>query len=318
MFSHLLMAGGASAAPVSALPQGWYLGSCGNTGVFKIAYSETYSGTWARVTVANEVLQFATDGIVLVAVGAGGLCLYTEDGETWETVDLGITARIKTLCYDGTAFVCVANGGTSYSSLDGKTWSSLGTAYSSVAGYGIDPYQMETDGAGTLVIHTAENGKIMTSTNHGASWTTRVSEAGRYMRGGAFNGTSFIVGGDFGTLYTATDASSWASNSTPSGSDIGYRGWGGNGIFMWCNDGYGLKVGSAWNSMATKISNFTTPYGTQPGFWDSENNIWMMNGVLGGTTYFKYSTDSGNNWSNVSNYPFSATVGGAAVICVRY
>lgn len=151
-----------------------------------------------------------TPALLWVAVGDGGVTVYSNDGNYWYTgrPALGNPA-LRSLTHAGGTFVAVGDGGTIISSTDGINWTTQ-TSISSNNLRGVTH--------GNNYVAVGDSGTILTSTN-GASWS-QVYASGistfNNLRQVASVGSLYVAVGDAGTIVTSKDnGATWIAQTLP-------------------------------------------------------------------------------------------------------
>ncbi len=154
---------------------------------------------------------------VLGGAANGATKLYvTTLGQSWSAQTLSNSITFNDIACDGTGhFVVVGNGGVILTSSNGTTWSSPTSIITGTDLTGISYVN-------NLFIATCTNGKILTSSDQGATWATAATTASGGLYGAEAvygNGAYVMPGGSAGfpsgpSLWSSTDASTWANRNT--------------------------------------------------------------------------------------------------------
>jgi hypothetical protein len=162
----------------------------------------------------NDLSGVASNGSLLVTVGAGGTILTSADGASWSAQFSGTASYLRRVIWTGTEFIAVGEGGTILTSPDGKNW----TAQSS----GTTVELSSVVWTGTQFVAVGNSDQILTSPD-GRLWTEQSSgTSGASLFGVAFNGSQLvavgttIVGGDTfeDIVVTSTDGITWINRSS--------------------------------------------------------------------------------------------------------
>jgi photosystem II stability/assembly factor-like uncharacterized protein len=105
--------------------------------------------------VTHTLYGAASSPFRLVAVGAGGTVLTSDDGgTTWSQQSSGTPYTLRSVAWTGAEFVATGNNGTAVRSTDGLNWTVQATPYTDVL-FGSDPFHLQamswTDSGGRLV-----------------------------------------------------------------------------------------------------------------------------------------------------------------------
>ena len=181
--------------------------------------------TWtARSSGVTSVLYGVTFGLSkFVVVGGGGVVLTSTDGTTWTkptTTGLPV-ASIRGIAASNNLYVAAGDpydsSGTGttyvYTSTDATTWTARTTATH------MEPtLRVAYPGDGYFYM-LGSSGSLARSSN-GTSWSPVLAPGGRGAPGNgqsnmlttvAYNGTMWVAGGQFGSIFTSTDGFTWTS-----------------------------------------------------------------------------------------------------------
>lgn len=153
-----------------------------------------------------------TPELLWVAVGDGGVTVYSNDGNYWYQGGSAGNSALRSLTHAGGTFVAVGDGGTIVSSIDGINWTPQ-TSNSSNNLNGVTH--------GGIYVAVGDSGTILTSGN-GGTWYP-VSASGistlNKLRQVASFGSLYVAVGDAGTIVTSKDGANWYTQTlqTPSG-----------------------------------------------------------------------------------------------------
>lgn len=223
---------------------------------------------------------------------------------TWSQVNIGKPGKlfVSSVAYGNGVWVAVGQGGFIATSPDGKKWTKRS------AGIKRD-FNDVAYGNGRFVAvckapDTGSGAKIWVSTNNGATWSYRNSDASgdtisMGLHSVAFdgNGTFVAVGGLSGKITRSHDAGETWHVATPSGSDSwnGLYGVGfGNGSWLACGYNMVLKstdAGATWSIISTTKGGRAVTYG---------NSRWLMTDVWNSKMYW---SSNGTTWTNAVRAP---------------
>lgn len=167
-----------------------------------------------------------------IASGTNGYVFISEDGNSWESINIGIDVDIFSLAVsDDGVIIGVGTGGTIIYSSDGRTWLKV---VDGIAEYNyflkVNAYDyLVTENGDKIIIGTnvgegdlyavtynstlkkfiavGDSGRVVTSSD-GNVWTRQSSNTTETLRGIASNGDLVVVG-DSGTIIKSSDAVTW-------------------------------------------------------------------------------------------------------------
>ena len=185
-----------------------------------ILYSDDYGATWSEIDdpefgSAIYFLAYLEDGIALAGT-AGGVILYSDDyGATWSEIDdPEFGSAIYSLAYlgNGIALAGADDGMILYSDDYGATWSEINSqsGYSIYSLAYIPPDETFENGvvlAGTGMAGAAgDYGKILLSTDYGATWSDRDERFDYFIYSLAYLGNGIALAGTSGgKILRSTD-----------------------------------------------------------------------------------------------------------------
>jgi photosystem II stability/assembly factor-like uncharacterized protein len=143
----------------------------------------------------------------IIAVGAGGTIIKSDDGTTWAEQTSGVTATLRAVhAFDATHIIAVGDDGTIVTSDDGETWTvqTSGTTKNLYGVYALDA---------THYWAVGEGGEILFSADAGVNWSAQVSGIGSHLRSVyAFDSTHIWAVGDVGVILFG-DGVAWIAKS---------------------------------------------------------------------------------------------------------
>jgi hypothetical protein len=176
----------------------------------------------ARTSGVTSVLYGVTYGSKFVVVGAGGVVLTSTDGTTWtKPTTSGLpVATLHGIASSGTQYVAAGDpfDGTTgttwaYTSTDATTWTAHATAT-----FNEPTLRVAYPGDGNFYM-LGSSGSLGRSAN-GTTWIPVLAPGGRDAPGMgqsnmlgaiAYNGTLWVAGGQFGSIFTSPDGVTWTS-----------------------------------------------------------------------------------------------------------
>jgi len=277
----------------------------------------------------NETCSFFTTSNLLgityanntfVAVGdSGKIVKSTNNASSWGVYNAGTDYQFNGIAFGGSTFNVVGANGYPYrSDNNGSSWSRVTptASWATLSPNGYSYYYNRNlygvaFGNSTFVA-VGDYGKIVRSTDNGASWSHVTS--GKYEGSGAYSlyGTNYLRGVTFGNntfvavgytgkiIRSTNDGSSW-DNVTAVNSDNLYGVTFGNGTFVAVGQsGTIIKSTNNGASWSSSSSGGKTLNGVTFG-----NNIFMAVGedgrIVKSTADGVTSTDDGSNWSSSSS-----------------
>ncbi len=277
----------------------------------------------------NETCSFFTPSNLLgityanntfVAVGdSGKIVKSTNNASSWGVYNAGTDYQFNGIAFGGSTFNVVGANGYPYrSDNNGSSWSRVTptASWATLSPNGYSYYYNRNlygvaFGNSTFVA-VGDYGKIVRSTDNGASWSHVTS--GKYEGSGAYSlyGTNYLRGVTFGNntfvavgytgkiIRSTNDGSSW-DNVTAVNSDNLYGVTFGNGTFVAVGQsGTIIKSTNNGASWSSSSSGGKTLNGVTFG-----NNIFMAVGedgrIVKSTADGVTSTDDGSNWSSLNS-----------------
>ena len=182
----------------------------------------------------------ASDGSSFVAVGSDNTILISNDGTTWNAVDMsrysGYMHTLIEVVWDGTRFVSVGAYGSMLYSADGTTWTISGydvdgvdfrASTPKIRGLASDGTRLVAVGYVLTEIFFGEGssgaylpngtrlpeGMILHSTN-GNVWAASDSGTEAKLSGVASDGRRFVAVGSDGTIVHSTDGAAWTASDS--------------------------------------------------------------------------------------------------------
>ena len=204
-------------------------------------YLSTDMQNWTAATnvVANTGLNALTNnGTTMVAVGNGGVILYSNDGNNWTAANATAAAgqNLYGVAYSSNGlWVAVGANGMLLSSPDAVTWTKVtigvGTDLNAVTSYG------------GLFMAVGNSGAVITSSD-GVTWTQAVLPNNPTANFYAVtqDNVQYLVMGSGGLAYTSPDAINWTANTTTASTVYGIYG----------NQVYYIAVGAGGTVVTSK------------------------------------------------------------------
>lgn len=219
---------------LTTLPGKGFLVAVGDNGLLQV--SSDYGSTWTAGTLPSGFTAnlYAAGGytenpsssalsdknVRLVAVGAEGVILRSEDGVAWTQTRAGASGQpdLTAVTRSGTTLVVAGKSGTILSSTDAKTWSARSS------GTTADLHGLASGGG--IYVAVGDNGTLLTASSS-STWTTETSGTTAALRSVAYgnyaytDGVSdttidtYVVVGDSGTVLTSTNGGSTWQTVTP-------------------------------------------------------------------------------------------------------
>ncbi len=176
--------------------------------------TSTDAVTWTQATTpgGTAIIRDATfDGTNHFAVGDGGTILKSDNGgANWSAVTSSTTEQLNAVTADDAGnIVAVGNNGVIIKSTDGGTnWSPVSTILPDPP-----PHLNNSFWHDGLFIITGDSALILTSSNDGSNWQSRVSTAaaGTALHGISRGNNQYIVTGSNNVVLKSPDGLSWSS-----------------------------------------------------------------------------------------------------------
>jgi hypothetical protein len=154
-------------------------------------------------------------------------------------------AMLATVCWTGTQFVAAGQGGVIFTSPDGAAWTPRHTPLAA-------DWYASAAGGGKIVL-TGDASAVVTSTD-GIAWTVQPLPELFYGRDAAWNGSVFMLNGNYG-YFTSPDGSVWTAITKPADTSA----------FL------GLAVNGA---QFVTIENYSESNGDKERFWTLSGSTW--------------------------------------------
>ena len=180
-------------------------------------------------TTYTQVTGFGSTGLYLsyfhtatgfFVGGNGGNVWYSSTGTSgYTSVSPSGTQRVTDMAWSGTHLVmCRRSGKVAYAT---PANAAAGTWTEPTTGVSDHLHSIASDAAG-VVIAVGDAGRVLRSTDDGASWSTVTSGVATALRGVAYAGSDigFVAVGDSSVVLTSADGLSWSSQSSPATDDL--------------------------------------------------------------------------------------------------
>ena len=185
-------------------------------------YSTNGGSTWTASASSPGTGASAIQDCMALAPSlgtVGRLCATNNATGFWTSDDRGVTWTSRTtsspnifwhVCWTGTKFIALNSSFQAWSSSDGITWARLGLTVD-IGTISAQNGSIASDGNGLVVI-ACNNGGLLVSTDHGATWTVRVATYAGVATVCRSNGR-FFVSQSNGNLLVSIDALTWVSTN---------------------------------------------------------------------------------------------------------
>ncbi|QJW90438.1 T9SS type A sorting domain-containing protein [Spirosoma taeanense] len=261
-----------------------------------------------------------SDNKVAFAAGPAGSFFRSADGgKSWQITSKGLTTSSATALYQSDSLLLLGTGGAGvYRSTDGGiSWAASSRFDPTLSGS--QPAANAFLRSGQFLYAATRDG-VYRSSNNGQNWLSVT--AGLYTRDGVFSllnvpGTKAILAGTGNGIYrTIDDGTTWAllrspiaatSNNSLEGNVFALEQI--NGMLMAGAYGQGFfrstDLGANWTA-----ANSGLPFGT------TVSVIRVKNGVIyiGTDTGVYTSTNNGNVWTQIANFPSDASISGITFV----
>ncbi|MDP3207780.1 MAG: hypothetical protein Q8M65_01400, partial [Rhodoglobus sp.] len=184
--------------------------SVGTTTTTPFQQSVTSAPDWAwRVPTpqGNSLVKVAYLNGRFLAGGVRGTVLSSADGETWETVRLGVSQTVFAFAFGNSTYVALTSFSGLWTSPDTLTWTQRDTRAGADGSY----FSAITFGLGRFVA-VGGGGLIATSTE-GKTWTSVVTNTTEPFSAVTFGGGKFIALGTGGRTYVSSDGVIWSTGA---------------------------------------------------------------------------------------------------------
>ncbi len=193
-------------------------------------YTSTNGINWTARSSGKSgyLMKVNGDGPLWVAVGESGAIVTSTNGSDWTSRTSPTNALFRGVAYGNGVYVACGNGGAIVRSTNGTTWTSVasGTTLSLQGmGYGaeyirVGDSNMTVIADSPMFVIVGESGKLLTSSDDGLTWTTRVSNVGGYLSDVIYGNGYYVAVGMSSKIIRSSDGVTWAvqSNSLPTSS----------------------------------------------------------------------------------------------------
>lgn len=226
-----------------------------------------------------------------------GVTIVGQDGNIWQSSDLGLTwdnrttgnpntTRLWEVEYIGGIYIAVGNDGVIITSSDGINWTNRTS--------GITDVIRGIAFGNSIYVVVGQKGVILSSSD-GISWTTRTSGSSNYLYGVSYLNEKFIAVGKSGTILTSTDGITWSTKTSGISTNLKEVSYG-NGVYVAIGTG-----GTILSSTDTET--WTSRDGA------SGDDLWAID--FGNNTFLTggsniYRSYNGVSWDNISSIPAQA------------
>ncbi|MFC1991275.1 hypothetical protein ACFLVC_00860 [Chloroflexota bacterium] len=168
--------------------------------------------TWANpYPIGNELTSITYGNGMFVANGADGTIITSTDGETWDIQNSGTSNHLDGAAWLDNKFWCVGSG-VMLNSTDGVNWTNPNT------GPSFTGYNISYNGSRYVI---PSSSSVRYSDDDGATWN--LINLGvilgwpeyRMMYDIVWDGSQFVVIGDYGTVVTSPDGETWTEQTSP-------------------------------------------------------------------------------------------------------
>lgn len=250
-----------TASVIAPRPFLWQLASDGNRVVAVGDFGAILEGTLAaglrgRQTPTDEILRGVghADGR-WVAVGSGGVTLFSQDGRRWQRGTNATSADLRGVAHTRAGWVAVGDQSTVITSRNGRDWSvavsALPCSLASVA-----------RGDGTLVA-VGGSGKVLRSQD-GRRWQPAKRPTRADLFGIAHGRPGFVAVGSAGTLLTSRDGRDWRRRSVPTALNLRGVAWTGSEFLVGADRGVVLssRTGARWRRVRSSAFHSVRAFAT--------------------------------------------------------
>ena len=232
--------------------------------IIPVYASNDIDWVWANpYPIGNELTSITYGNGMFVATGDDGAILTSIDGETWDIQNSGTSNYLDGAAWLDNQFWCVGSG-VMLNSADGVNWSNPNTGmsftgrnisyngsryvipssssirYSDDNGatwnlinlgviLGWPEYRMMYDIVwdGSQFVVVGDYGTVVTSPD-GINWTEQTSTINAHLKAIAYDGSAFVAIGNGGAIITSLDGTSWIQRTSGTSSQLLDITWGGS------------------------------------------------------------------------------------------
>ena len=183
-------------------------------------YSSNYSENWVPLTpVTSYDLYAIYNAGSFIATGQNGTLLTSDvTGTVWTSQSSGTSANLRGITAGNGIYVAVGDAGTLLTSTDAVNWTANTTVPSLIPSANLKGvtygYEVSaTTGAVTpIFVAVADNGKVLTSTDTGATWTPiQLSSSSSVSINAVTFGRQFVAVDSAGNVYNSIDGVTWTN-----------------------------------------------------------------------------------------------------------
>lgn len=183
-----------------------------------IIYFSTDMSTWtaANAGTGRNLNAIASNGAIAIVVGNNGTALSTADGVTWTQLTLPTAQNLYGITYSAAGrWIAVGAGGTVLTSTDGATWTAVASGTTAdLRSVAVQVYTSYT------YVAAGDNGTILRSADHGATWTVRTSPSSASWLAVSPTSSQFLLTGAGGAVATSPDGLTWTARTSGSSADL--------------------------------------------------------------------------------------------------
>jgi len=270
-----------------------------------VSASSDINWVWANpYPIGNELTSITHANGIFVATGADGAIITSTDGETWDIQDSGTSSYLDGAAWIGGEYWCVGNG-VMLNSTDGINWSNPNT------GMGFTGRNIGYDGSSYVI---PSGVTIRYSDDNGATWSmiNLMSILGwseyRSMYDIVWDGSQFVVIGDYGTVVTSPDGTTWTEQTASVTAHLKAIAYDGS-TFVSLGNG-GIIITSPDGVNWTQQTSGTTSQ-LLDAIWDGSQFVAVGNPTYAGENICVLTSPDGINWTKHDD-DFRASFAGVA------
>lgn len=272
----------------------------------RIAHADELGTDWMPrypFPLSNDMLDIAVNssGNNLVAVGAHGTILSTNDLSSWTKAAVSVTDDILSVVAAGSTYYAVGNNGNILSSSNSTTWTVKYSAPTDILQcVGWNGSRVVAAGA---YVNGSNYSCVIVSSADGVNWTRRTFPNMLPITRMAWNG-QMLVGIMNGATASSLDGSSWSIHSLPLAAATGSAA---TRSIVWTGSQYLVSGDSVWRSVDGVV---WTEYSALLSGTQGVYLSWTGNELLVATSSQLYSsTDQVNFVNRTTGLPSSETYG---------
>ncbi len=145
--------------------------------------------------------------------------LNSADGVNWSNPNTGSSFTGRNIGYNGSRYVITSSSSVRYSDDDGATWNLINLG--AIFGWSDPAYRMMYDIVwdGSQFVVIGDYGTVVTSPN-GIDWTEQTSPTDAHLKAIVYDGSIFVAVGKDGAIITSPNGTAWTQRTSGTGSQL--------------------------------------------------------------------------------------------------